>query len=175
MTQASVYITIVLDRSGSMASQLNDTLGGFNLFLEEQKKIKDGFMTLITFSNNVETKYKEMNIKDVEKLTKENYVPSGGTALLDAIGSSIKYNDTLDDISKKMIVIITDGEENSSKKYTNAHINDLISDRRNRDWEFIFLAANQDAISSGEAYGIAPEAALTFSQQDATQEAFSII
>tara|TARA_Y100000389_G_scaffold107615_1_gene104628 strand:- start:8199 stop:8897 length:699 start_codon:yes stop_codon:yes gene_type:complete len=173
----TTYITVVLDRSGSMYSQLDDTIGGYNLFIEEQTG--ETYVTLITFSNTVTVDYKNINIKAVPKLTKETYKPRGGTALFDAIGMSIKNNDQLcddnkDDSVNYKIVILTDGEENSSKIYrTSNHINDLITDRKKQGWEFIFLAANQDAIRVGNGLGIPAEAALNFSQSDSsTGEAF---
>ena len=175
MSQQRVEITCVLDKSGSMHNQINDTIGGYNGFINKQSTVENAHVSLITFSTHVKTEYNSLPVKDVPHLTEDNYQPAGGTALLDAIGTAIKYNDTLDETTKKMVVIITDGEENSSKKYTKAHINDLITDRRSKDWEFVFLAANQDAILTGESYGIAPEAALSFNQQDATQEAFDAV
>lgn len=171
---SQVEITVVLDKSGSMYNQIDDTLGGFNSFVDEQRGVDNARLTLITFSNNIHTNYESVHVKEVQKLTQKSYKPSGGTALLDAIGTAIKKNDELCGDTKKMVVIITDGQENSSKKYTKAHVNDLISDRRARDWEFVFLAANQDAIETGQSYGIAPESALSFNQQGATQEAFEV-
>lgn len=166
-------IIVVLDRSGSMYSCLDDTLGGFNSFKNEQE---DGtLMTLITFGSDITKVYEKEKVEEAQDLSKKNYKTTGSTALMDAIGFAIKLGDEAPCCctpQPKTMVILTDGLENSSKKYTKAHINDLITDRRNRGWEFVFLAANQDAIVTGQQIGIPEEAALTFSQTDSTQDAF---
>lgn len=166
-------ITVVLDKSGSMSACIGDTFGGYNLFVEEQKDEEGVCLTLMTFSNHVNVEYKSIPINKVKELNRKNYTPAGGTALLDAIGSAIKYNDELVNGSKKMIVIITDGQENVSKKYKLYQINDLITDRKEKGWEFVFMGANQDAITVGSSMGIQVDASLTFDQQDSTQEAFA--
>ena len=105
-------------------------------------------------------------------MTTQIYRPSGGTALLDAIGT------TITDVAREThhipptIVILTDGCENASTKYTQSHINDLIKLYKEKDnWNFVFLAANQDAIQVGNQMGIPEESAMTFSP-DTVQQAF---
>lgn len=159
---ASIYF--VLDRSGSMSTCIDDTLGGFNHFIERQKADNpEGHMSLTLFAHDFEDIYEKKNIKSVEKLTEETYFPRGPTALLDAIGQTIKKAAASE---KPMIVILTDGQENSSKTYTHAHIKDLIGFKKTLGWEFIFLGANQDAIQVGNMMGISEESAMTFNPEN---------
>lgn len=159
---ASIYF--VLDRSGSMASCIDDTIGGFNHFVNQQKLDNPkGTMSLFLFSNDIKNIYENKNIKDVEKLTYKTYVPSGSTSLLDAIGETIKKADTS---HKPLVVILTDGQENSSKSYTLLHIKDLIEMKKKGGWEFVFLGANQDAIETGGHLGIPEQSAMTFNQEN---------
>lgn len=93
-------IVFILDKSGSMESILDDTIGGFNSFLREQKLVDgDANMTLIQFSTNVTRTFTGKNLKDVEPLTKDTYRPSGWTALLDAMGVGI--TETVERIATK--------------------------------------------------------------------------
>ena len=157
-------IHIVLDRSGSMHECVTDTLGGFNHFIEKQKtENPDGTVSLHLFAHDYETIYKNKPVNEVEKLTTSTYCPRGQTALLDAIGYSIKGVDSQD---KPMIVIITDGQENSSRKYTHSHVKDLITMKEELGWNFVFLGANQDAIEVGGNLGIPQDGALTFDTQN---------
>ena len=159
---ASIYF--VLDRSGSMSTCIDDTLGGFNHFIKSQKSDNpEGDMTLTLFAHDFEDIYEKKNIKTIEKLTKEIYFPRGPTALLDAIGKTIKKASVSE---KPMIVILTDGQENSSKNYTHSHIKDLIEFKKTLGWEFIFLGANQDAIQVGNMMGISEESAMTFNPEN---------
>ena len=112
----------ILDRSGSMETCWTDTIGGFNSFLADQKAT-GGTLTLIQFDHEYLESYKRKAIDDVEPLTTETYKPRGSTALLDAIGQTIK---NWGGEAAPSIVILTDGQENSSRKYTNNHIKDLI-------------------------------------------------
>lgn len=161
-------IYFVLDRSGSMYSCLDDTLGGFNSFVNKQKQDNpNGEMSLFLFSDTIKTEYKNKPIQYVNNLTADTYVPAGSTALCDAIGHTIKFAEKDTQNEKKIIVILTDGFENSSKSYTKLHINDLIS--HHNDWQFVFLAANQDAIQSAETFGINKHSAMTFGQEKVTQ------
>ena len=142
------YISVILDKSGSMESIRTDTIGGFNTFLEDQKKNLTGevMFQLTQFDVFVRTGTIRP-LEEVEPLTLQTYTPYGGTALLDAVGMTIealgrvvKAND------KAIVVVITDGEENSSKAFTNAMIRDSITHfQEGHDWTFMYLGANQDA------------------------------
>jgi len=133
----------LLDRSGSMNSCREDTIGGFNAFIDAQKEY-GGTMTLCLFDNEIETVYEKIPIGDVPPLV---FTPRGSTALYDAIGHVLKMNLSDD----AMVIILTDGEENSSVKYTADHIKDLISMKK---WTFVYIGANQDAILNSSRLGI---------------------
>ena len=111
----------LLDKSGSMDAVLDDTIGGFNSFVREQVSL-GGTLTLYTFSDTCKCEYRDVPISDVKPLTRDTYVPNGNTALYDSMGQILKdYQD-----KEGTFVILTDGQENSSRKYTKRHIKDLI-------------------------------------------------
>lgn len=161
-------IFCVIDRSGSMADCIDDTIGGFNTFLSDQPK--NSLMTTFLFDNEINELYRFRKASEVEPLNKTNYRPRGGTALLDAMGQAINVASNCAARTITM-VFLTDGVENSSVKYTSTQINDLIDNRKRRGWKFVFLAANQDAIQTGSSLGIPAEASLTYGAEN-TQEAF---
>ena len=111
----------LLDESGSMDSVLDDTIGGFNSFVRNQVS-GGGTLSLYTFSDTCKCVYKDKPIEDVPMLTKDTYKPGGSTALYDSMGKIIKeYMDR-----EATFVILTDGQENTSKKYTKSHVRDLL-------------------------------------------------
>lgn len=136
----------LLDRSGSMQSCVDDTIGGFNAFVDSQKSF-GGTMTLCLFDHEFDVVYDKVPIDQVVPLTKETYIPRGGTALHDAMGQVLKMNLSDD----TMVIILTDGEENSSNKYTAAHVKDLVD---TKPWKFVYLGANQDAVLTAQGLGI---------------------
>jgi uncharacterized protein YegL len=136
----------LLDRSGSMESCRIETIDGFNSFVESQKQF-GGTMTLCLFDHEFETVYEKTPIEDVPQLNEETFVPRGSTALLDAMGQVLKMNLSDD----AMVIILTDGDENASVKYTSAHIKDLVDLKK---WKFIYLGANQDAVLAASNIGI---------------------
>jgi hypothetical protein len=169
MRQDLTDITVVLDRSGSMATVINDTIGGFNKFVDDQKKASGAAnFTLVQFDTEYEFVHRAINIKDVPSLV---FQPRGATALLDAIGKAIvETGERLDKMpehdrpSKVVFVIITDGEENSSKEYKKARINELIKQQSEKyQWQFVFLGANQDALKEADSLGISTANAMNFS------------
>lgn len=185
MKQNYTHISVVLDRSGSMQSVLHDTIGGFNSFLNEQKKVAGtGTLTLVQFDNVYEIVNDFVDLKQVEPLTEKTFQPRGSTALLDAIGRTI--NETGKKLSefaeqdrpeKVVIVILTDGEENASRECNHHQINDLITHQRDAyKWEFVFLGANQDAISTASQMGISAGHAITYAANSVgTQAAFASV
>lgn len=150
----------LLDRSGSMANCIDDTIGGFNTFMKTQPP--ETVISLTLFDHEIETLYTQQ-VKATPLLDTKTFVPRGSTALLDSIGHVIKMI-PIESI-KPTIVILTDGFENSSKKYTKFHINDLITEKKKLGWEFVFLAANQDAIQAANELGIPESSAMTFSAE----------
>jgi uncharacterized protein YegL len=169
-------ITIVLDRSGSMDSIKNDTIGGFNSFLSDQQKADgEGLLTLVQFDDRYEVQQDAVNLKSVQPLNDKTFSPRGSTALLDAIGRTIQSTGKRLDAmpegekpAKIVFVIITDGFENASKTYNQHHINDMIAHQRDvYQWEFVFLAANQDAISTASGLGINAANAMTYAANSA--------
>jgi hypothetical protein len=150
-------IIYVLDRSGSMQTMQEPAVAAFNAFVKSQLDVPgDARLTLVQFDDAYEIPVSACPVKEVPQLTAATYIPRGSTALLDAIGRTIK--DTGDRIQalpdaekpgKVIIAIFTDGEENASHEYTAKHISDIIRlHREEKGWEFLFLAANQDAMAS---------------------------
>ena len=155
-------IVVVLDRSGSMGTIKDDAIGGFNHFLDEQKKLPGkASMTLVQFDDQYEVVHEKVALKQVPKLTNATYQPRNTTALLDAVGKTIVKADSMK-AKQVAFVILTDGHENASKEYNRSQIFDMITERTKQGWQFIFLGANQDAIDAGGAIGIPKGGALTF-------------
>jgi len=155
-------VVCILDRSGSMASIIDDAIGGYNAFLADQKKIdKPADLMVVQFDDKYEVPFRG-SLKDAPDMTRETYVPRGSTALLDAIGKTIieigvKLNamEESQRPDRVIFVIITDGEENSSREFDHHKINEMITQQRDvYNWDFIFLAAGQDAIASAAKMGI---------------------
>ena len=171
-----IYIEIayILDRSGSMQPMQEPAIAAFNGFVRSQLEVPgEARLTLVQFDDRYEVPVASLRMQDVPQLTAATYVPRGSTALLDAIGRTIKDMDTrLQKLpasrqpAKVIFAIFTDGEENASRQYTAGHISDLIHlYRDSKGWEFLFLAANQDAIASAARMNMTAEGAgnVTFS------------
>lgn len=165
------HIAVVLDRSGSMSTVVNDTIGGFNTFLADQRSATgEATITLAQFDDQYEVIYANKPIVEAPDLTKETFVPRGMTALLDGIGRTINstgaYLGNLPEDQrpeKVVFVILTDGGENSSREFTRGKVFEMITHQREKyDWQFVFLGANQDAISTGGLLGIAANASMTY-------------
>jgi len=163
----NTHIHFVLDRSGSMWQTLTDTIGGFNQFLSSQKKDPNGecFFNLYQFDHEYQIVYQNKNIQEVEELTDKTFEPRGQTALYDAIGRTISCVPSVEkETNNIIIVILTDGEENSSKEFNYKTIADMIEQKENDGWKFVFLGANQDAIKTAANIGIKQNSAMTYSQ-----------
>lgn len=158
---------ILLDKSGSMEPHVTETINGLSAFMKEQSD--DTLFTLNLFNDKITTIYSNVTKENARPLSRLNYRPHGGTALMDAIGAIIKQ--ATDDEPKSWadqddsiitIVIMTDGAENSSKEYTQERINELIEFKRLNGWKFVFLGANQDSFSVAGNIGIDRDATLNF-------------
>lgn len=164
-------IVCIIDRSGSMSSILDDAIGGFNTFLAEQKKFPGNVaLTLVQFDDQYKVVHENKPLAEVPDLNCDTFVPRGVTALLDAIGKTIKnvgarlQNTPKNARPEKVVVaILTDGHENASRVFSRDTISEMISHQKEKySWEFIFLAANQDAIQEGARFGIAAKDAVSF-------------
>jgi len=156
-------ITIVLDRSGSMGSCVNDVIGGFNTFIDEQKKVPGkATVNLYQFDDHYDVVYENKDINDVPQLTTETFIPRGLTALLDAVGKTIvsigeRYSkmDESERPEKVFFVVITDGAENASKEYFSDKIQEMIKlQKETYSWIFVFLGADITAIDLAQTVGI---------------------
>jgi Mg-chelatase subunit ChlD len=173
MKDTLTQISIVLDRSGSMSTVRDATISGFNEFIDGQKALPgEAQISLVQFDTEdaYEVLYEAKPIRDVPKMTVETYVPRGGTPLHDAIGrtmdglgAKLAKTSEAERPGKVVIVIMTDGLENSSKEYSPARIAEMIKHQREAyKWEFVFLGANQDAILTGERLNISARSSMTY-------------
>lgn len=171
MRQGYTHIVVVLDKSGSMEKVADDTIGGFNAFLEEQRaKGGDATITLVLFDHTYQMVLDFVPLSEARPLTRQTYVPRGNTALLDAVGR------TIDDLGKRLaamaeldrpekvvFAILTDGMENASSDYTYARVRQMV--RHQTDvykWEFIFLGVGIDAFAVGGSLGMQRETTFGF-------------
>lgn len=157
------HIVVVLDRSGSMAPLQNDTIGGFNKFLEEQKAHpRPARFSLYTFSTESRLVCDSIWIKQAVPLNSDTYRPEGGTALLDALsmaiintGAYLRGLKESDRPQQVLFLVITDGEENSSRFATLDKVKEQITHQREKySWEFIFMGANVDSFSVAKGMGM---------------------
>jgi hypothetical protein len=139
------------------------TINGFNEFLETHQSLPgEALLTLVKFDTKYEIVHNGVNVKDVPHLNDKTYQPNGMTALFDAVGRSIdEVGKRYDGMKKKdrpaqvIFLIMTDGEENSSKEYKIEAIKEKTKKRQDEDkWEFVFMGADQDAWSAGGGMGI---------------------
>jgi len=166
-----IDITIVLDRSGSMEAVREDTIGGFNAFLEEQKAVPgDANLTLVQFDDKYDVLYEGKRLQDAPLLSAQTFVPRGSTALLDAIGRTVHATGARlaaqresERAGKVLFVIMTDGEENASREFSSRQVFEMITHQREKyQWEVVFIGANQDAVATGASYGIPMSNALNY-------------
>lgn len=163
-------LVFILDRSGSMCGLESDTIGGFNSVLKEQKNAEGrAFVTTVLFDHEILTVHDRIDIEEVKPMTEEDYQTRGTTALIDAIGYSIDHIDSVhkyirrEDVpSKTMFVIITDGYENASRRYTSDKVKKSIEKHKKHGWEFVFIGANIDAVETAGRFGIDPERAVNY-------------
>jgi len=171
MKQGSTELVFILDKSGSMSGLEKDTIGGYNSMLEKQKAV-DGecLITTVLFDNGYELLHDRIDIRAVSPITEKEYRVGGSTALLDAVGRTInkignaqKHTADAYRAEKVMFVIITDGEENSSREYSSDKVKAMIESQTEKySWEFIFLGANIDAVQTAKRFGISPDRAQNY-------------
>ena len=164
-------LVFILDRSGSMSGLERDTIGGFNAMIEKQKK-QDGLclVSTVLFANDAAVIHDRVRLDRIEPMTDRDYTVGGCTALLDAIGDAVhhianvhKYAREEDRPAKTVFVITTDGMENASRRYTYDAVKQLIERQRERfGWEFLFLGANMDAVSTARRFGIREDRAVRY-------------
>lgn len=177
-----VKIINIIDKSGSMNSMLETAINGFNEFIIEQKSLDgDALVSTILFDSHYQSLYEDMDVKDCYLLTKDNYKPSSMTALYDAIGYSLDNEiDKLGNLPleerpiKTLCIILTDGQENCSKKYSNVKIKEMITEmKKDFNWEFIFLGASEDASLTAEIMGISTSNSYAFTNNsDGLKDAY---
>ena len=156
-------LVFILDRSGSMASLVEDTIGGFNSMIEKQKA-EDGecLVSVVLFNQDQHVLYDRVPIAEVSEMTRKEYLATGCTALIDAMGGAIhhignvhKYAREEDVPEKTVFVITTDGLENASRFYSADKVREMVKHEQDKyGWEFLFLGANIDAVETARTYGL---------------------
>ena len=180
-----IDIVCILDMSGSMSSIIVKAREGFNKFLMEQKESGNKInFSLMFFDTDFYMPYKNVDINDVEELNEDTYYANGGTSLYDSIGTCVdNYLDLLGSTKKSkrsdktLFVILTDGDENSSRVYHRELIKNMVTEMREEfDVEYIYLGANQDSCFVAESMGMSRSNAFNYdATDDGITEAYSNI
>lgn len=177
-------VVFIIDRSGSMSGLESDTIGGFNSMLAKQKKL-DGkaYVSTVLFNHESEVVHDRVDISRVKEMTSRDYFVGGCTALIDALGGAIKHTEMIhryvreEDVPEHtMFVIITDGYENASSKFSSSEVKALVEQKKELGWEFLFLGANIDAVETARTYGISEDRAVDYQcDSEGTQVNFAAV
>lgn len=161
---------IVQDKSGSMSDKVEATISGFNEYKQSLHKDSEGqlLLTLTQFDTQVVTVHSTVPVSEVPDLDRKSYVIGGLTALYDAVGQAIRDTEKITSIHDKVLVVVmTDGGENSSREWNHAQIMKLMQAKRHDGWEFIFLGAGEEAWATGQALGFGYTNSINYSGIDA--------
>lgn len=166
-----IHVCFVIDESGSMTGSESDIIGGFKKTIDEQRAIKDGScaVSLYKFDDRVTEVYRGKDVNEVEYLDENSYRPGGCTAMNDAIGTAIDNIGTWlngmkeeDKPEKNLIVIMTDGEENSSREYSIEKVKEMIKHQEDKyNWTFLYLGTDISDASYAKSYGFTNRAFTT--------------
>lgn len=170
MKKGLAELVFILDRSGSMGGLESDTIGGFNGMLAKQKAVEgEANVTTVLFDDQIEIIHDRFPIAAVKALTDDDYNVRGSTALLDAIGSTVKKIENVQNrlpenmkAEKVIFLITTDGMENASSEYTASMVKKMIEKHQEQGWQFIFMGANIDAVAEAERLGINRKHAVSY-------------
>ena len=164
-------LVFILDRSGSMAGLESDTVGGFNSMIEKQKDLGgECYVSTVLFDHESEVLHDRVKLGEIRKMTEKDYTVRGSTALIDALADAIrhignihKYARAEDVPEHTMFVITTDGQENSSHRYTSDEVKKMIEHQKEKyGWEFLFIGANIDAVETAARYGISKNRSVNY-------------
>lgn len=185
MSNNMTELVFILDRSGSMRGLESDTIGGFNSLIEKQKTLPGiCYVSTVLFDGVSEVLHDRLPLNSVPVMTGQDYTVRGSTALLDAIGGAIrhignihKYARPEDVPSRTLFVITTDGMENSSHRFAADEVKKLIEHQKSKyGWEFLFLGANIDAVSTANHIGISADRAANYhADSRGTETLYSVI
>jgi Mg-chelatase subunit ChlD len=182
-SEEPALLVCILDRSGSMRDLAKDTIGGYNSFLEKQRKEPgEAAVTTVLFDDKYELVLENEPLAKAPEMTSETYYARGMTALLDAVGRTIM--DTAGRMEKEGIcpakrrvvfLIMTDGLENASREYDRAAVRKMISDTTERyHWQYVFLGANIDSVAEAQSIGISSKNAANYEASgDGVQDSFA--
>ena len=171
MRKNGTELVFILDKSGSMSGLEADTIGGYNAMLANQRNAEgEAVVTTVLFNHTIDLLHDRIQIKEISPITEQEYMVGGTTALLDAIGSTIhkignvqKRTNEAERAGKVLFVITTDGMENTSWEYGYEKVKEMIERQKvTYGWEFIFLGANIDAVSTAAKFGIQEEFAVKY-------------
>ena len=185
MKKGLTEMVFILDRSGSMYGLEADTIGGFNSMIEKQKKEPgEAKVTTILFNQVCTVIHDRFALDEISPMDEKIYETGGSTALLDAVGSAIQKEVSVQRhlpeearAEKVIFVIITDGYENSSVEYSYKDVKKMIEhEQKKYGWEFLFLGANIDAVSEGAKFGIRADRAVRYKSDSAgTQLNYQVV
>ena len=163
MKENFIHVCFIIDESGSMFGTESDIIGGFKKIVDEQRANKNGkcAVSLYKFADKVSKIYMGKDVNDVEYLDEKSYRPGGCTAMNDAIGTAVdeigKWLDAMDEAEKpekNLIVIMTDGEENSSVEYSFDKVKEMIKHQEEKySWSFMYLGTDNTDASYAKSYG----------------------
>jgi len=164
-------LVFILDRSGSMAGLEGDTIGGFNAMLARQKQENAGrcYVSTVLFAGESAVLHDRLPLEQVPPMTAKDYCVGGCTALLDALGGAIRHVENIhkyarpEDVpARTMFVVTTDGMENASRRFGSDEVKRMVSAHREQGWEFLFVAANIDAVEAAAGVGIGRDRAVNY-------------
>lgn len=183
VTNEITQLAAVLDRSYSMNDNgfIDVAISKFNEYVNGQKALPGkATISVFLFDDRYEVVYDNIDLQKAENMTKAIWTPRGMTRLNDAIGKTIT---TISDSHSKMkpedvpskvlVVILTDGHENDSREFTSDAIKKLIKEKEAKNWNFIFLGADQSAFAAADKMGISRGNTMAYSKSASGAEVYT--